>query len=85
MNQSFKLSDYRDGTAGRVPCPRCGILIAEDAIRCDDCGVHFSGGTAYDFAARGRMGSANGRRVRTILLLLLIAAMALTGAAVLWL
>jgi uncharacterized membrane protein YvbJ len=54
MTDPFRIGDYRDGTAGRVPCPKCGTLIIEDATQCYACGIHFQRGTAYDFSPRAR-------------------------------
>jgi hypothetical protein len=54
MPDDFKIDDYRYGTAGRVPCPKCGTLIIDDATHCYACGVHFTGGTAYDFSGRAK-------------------------------
>ena len=71
---SYKMSDYRKGTAGRVPCPRCGTLLAEDATSCFDCGVHFSGGTAYDFST-ATQSSVRGRRfLRIVVVVMLVLA-----------
>ena len=71
---SYRIGDYRDGTAGRVPCPKCGSLIAEDATRCVECGVHFQRGTVYDFSPRGRrMGTRRSRRRKQLVVSAILA------------
>jgi hypothetical protein len=66
MGDSFKIDDYQNGTEGRVPCARCGVLIAEDSIQCQQCGLHFNRGTAYDFSKRGRGYKTRAERYRWI-------------------
>lgn len=42
---------------GLVSCCKCGKGIPEDETTCMHCGIHFNGGTAYDFAPEtGRRG-----------------------------
>lgn len=60
MDGNFNIDDYRHGTAGRVPCPKCGTLVIEDATHCYACGLHFTGGTAYDFSGRAKPRSRRG-------------------------
>jgi hypothetical protein len=67
---------------------KCGALIAEDSVRCFDCGIHFSGGTAFDFVERRRIGrDADGMagrlgRLLVWVLLALVAAGVLIGGVV---
>ena len=68
---SFKLSDYREGKASTVPCPRCHALVPAAGTMCPECGLHFRG-QAGDFAPEADKTRKPHRAMRIVAILILV-------------
>ncbi|MEX2213410.1 MAG: hypothetical protein WD768_04740 [Phycisphaeraceae bacterium] len=72
---SFKLTDYRRGTASTVPCPRCGALVPAAGTMCAQCGLHFRG-PAAEFAPEAHRAYKPRRTLKLIATLIILGLLA---------
>ena len=79
---SYRFSDHLKGHDaelprtghGRIPCPKCEEPIPSNSEECPFCGIHFSGGTAYDLSPDTlRRKRAKARRFQLAAWLLILA------------
>jgi len=71
---TYQIREYREGTDGKVPCPKCRQLIPVNANSCFACGVHFQG-CAGDFVTptkRTGLGFGRFMKYATIVVLIIL-------------